>query len=69
MGFGSTFTRESLIAESANMSPLGAEHTDPRHWADMELPLPNFMLASRAVLRRCGPWSLDLTEQDGACSK
>lgn len=58
MGIGSTFTRESLIAESENMSTLGAGHIDNRHWAELELPLANFMLSARAVLRK---WVCDVS--------
>lgn len=53
MGLGAPTKRDSLIAESRNMSPLGgAEHARTERWNELELPLPDFMMGARHVLRR-----------------
>ena len=53
MGLGSPTKRDSLIAESCNMSPLGgADHARTERWSELELPMSDFMMKSRHVLRR-----------------
>ena len=53
MGLGAPTKRDSLLAESRNMSPLGgADHARTERWSELELPLPNFMMGARHALRR-----------------
>lgn len=53
MGLGSPTKRDSLLAESRNMSPLGgADHARTERWSELELPLSDFMMGARHVLRR-----------------
>ena len=53
MGLGSPTKRDSLVAESRNMSPLGgADHARTERWSELELPMSNFMMGARHVLRR-----------------
>lgn len=51
-GLGAVFTRDSVVAEGANMTCLGADHADKKRWTDLELPFPDFMLNARLVLTR-----------------
>ena len=53
MGLGSPTKRDSLVAESRNMSTLGgADHARAERWNELELPLSDFMMGARHVLRR-----------------
>lgn len=52
MGLGSTITPESLLGESENMSSVGASHASIRRWRDLELPVADFYVAARKILRR-----------------
>ena len=53
MGLGAPTKRDSLVAESRNMSPLGgADHARTERWSELELPLPDFIMGARHVLRR-----------------
>ena len=53
MGLGSPTKRDSLIAESRNMSPLGGvDHARTERWSELELPMSEFMMKARHVLRR-----------------
>ncbi|CAM9160831.1 unnamed protein product [Laminaria digitata] len=52
-GLGSPTSRDSLLAESRNMSALGgADHGRAGRWSELELPLADFMMGARYVLRR-----------------
>ena len=53
MGLGSPTKRDSLIDESRNMAPLGgADHARTERWSELELPMSDFMMKARHVLRR-----------------
>lgn len=53
MGLGSPTKRDSLLAESRNMSALGgADHGRAERWSELKLPLADFMMRARHVLRR-----------------
>lgn len=53
LGLGAPVIRQSLVAETRNMSPLGgADHGRAERWSELELPLVDFMLGARQVLRR-----------------
>ena len=53
MGPGSPTKRDSLVAESRNMSALGgADHARAEGWSELELPMSGFMMRARHVLRR-----------------
>lgn len=53
MGLGSPTKRDSLIAESRNMTPLGGvNHARTERWSELELPMSDFMMKARHVLRR-----------------
>lgn len=53
MGLGTATKLVSVVAESRNVSPLGgAGHGRAGRWRELELPLADFMLRARRVLRR-----------------
>lgn len=46
-------TKESLVAETSNMSPLGGyQHGIEQRWIDLDLPLSKFMLKARTITHR-----------------
>lgn len=51
-GLGALSTRDSTVAEGNNMSCLGADHSDKKRWAELELPFADFLLDARLVLTR-----------------
>ena len=71
MGLGSSAKLDSVVAESRNMSSLGgADHGCANRWTELELPLADFMLDARKVLRRQDPpplWRLLLTVSPWSC--
>ena len=61
MGLGSPTKRESLVAESRNMSPLGgADHARTERWSELELPNTDFMMRAQHVLRKLETATRDL---------
>lgn len=55
MALGAIPTCDSLLAEGANMSALGASHADKTHWSSLDLPFADFLLNARLVLNRRVP--------------
>lgn len=54
MGIGSVVKRQSLVAETTNMTPLGgADHASQQRWTDLQLPFADFIVGARRTLIRC----------------
>lgn len=50
-GLGMPTRLESLVDESHNMSQMGADHGSTNRWEKLDLPLSDFLLRSRKVLK------------------
>ncbi|CAM9407191.1 unnamed protein product, partial [Hapterophycus canaliculatus] len=51
-GLGCLSTRDSTLAESENLSCLGADHAAKKRWTELDLPFVDFLLDARLALSR-----------------